>query len=195
MIDAHLAKSGLGRHVHAHPGLRVPGALDGFDVALRVLLRHASRSQTAYESLAWRVTAALGDPIDVGLPSLHRLAPDARRVAGTDVHVLVSLGVHERDASIIVELARAIAAGPLRLEPGADPSHVSRELASIGVDEASAALILARAVAWPDSFPVHDSTHSLTYRAERWRPWRAYAAMHLRLEATSAVRAAKVRAG
>ena len=192
VIDAHLAEGGLGRHVHAHPGVRVPGALDGFDVALRVLLRRASRSQTAYESLAWRVTAALGDPIDVGLPSVHHLAPDARRVAGTDVHVLSSLGVHERDASIVVELARAVAAGRVRLEPGADPSHVSRELASIGVDEASAALILSRAAAWPDSLAAHDPTHSLTRRAERWRPWRAYAAMHLRLEST---KAAKVRAG
>jgi len=196
VIDAHLAESGLDRLVHARPGVRVPGALDGFDVALRVLLRRASRSQTAYESLAWRVTAALGDAIDAGLPSLHRLAPAPRRVAETDVQVLVLLGVRERYASIIVELARAVTAGRLRPEPGADPADVTRELASIGVDEASVALILARAAAWPDSFPAHDPTRSLAQRAERWRPWRAYAAMHLRLEATSATRdAATVRAG
>ena len=110
--------------------------------------------------------------------------------------LLVLLGVRERYASIIVELARAVTAGRLRLEPCADPADVTRELASIGMDEASAALILARAAAWPDSLPVHDPTHSLAQRAERWRPWRAYAAMHLRLEATSGTRdATKVRAG
>jgi AraC family transcriptional regulator of adaptative response / DNA-3-methyladenine glycosylase II len=200
VIDAHLAESGLDGLVHARPGVRVPGALDGFDVALRVLLRRAARSQTAYESLAWRVTAALGDTIDLDLPPLHRLAPEPRRVAATEVQQLVSLGVRERYASIIVAVARAVMTGRLRLEAGADPADVSRELASIGVDDASAAHILARAAAWPDSFPACDPAtspierHSLEQRAERWRPWRAYATMHLRLASASHY-AASSRAG
>ena len=88
LIDAHLAQSGLGRLVGAQPGVRVPGALDAFDVALRVLLRRASRSQASYESLAWRITAALGEAVDVGLPGLHHLAPEAGRVAETSVQTL-----------------------------------------------------------------------------------------------------------
>jgi AraC family transcriptional regulator of adaptative response / DNA-3-methyladenine glycosylase II len=191
LIDAHLAQSGLGRLVGPHPGVRVPGALDAFDVALRVLLRRASRSQTSYESLAWRITATLGEAVDVGLPGLHHLPPEPRRVAEAKVETLTSLGVRERWAAIIVELARALAAGRLRLEPGADPGDISRELAAIGVDDASIAQILARTAAWPDSFPAHDLTssatewRSLSQRAERWRPWRAYAAMHLRLRAAT----------
>jgi AraC family transcriptional regulator, regulatory protein of adaptative response / DNA-3-methyladenine glycosylase II len=202
LIDAHLAQSGLGRLVGAHPGIRVPGALDAFDVALRVLLRRASRSQTAYESLAWRITAALGATFDVGLPGLHHLAPEPGHVGEASVQTLTSLGVRERWAAIIIELARAVAAGRLRLEPGSDPSDISRELAAIGVDEASVAHILARTAAWPDSFSAHDLTssatewRSLVQRAERWRPWRAYAAMHLRLHGANVARdVAHSRAG
>jgi len=202
VIDVQLAQSGLGRLVGAHPGVRVPGGLDGFDVALRVLVRRASRSQSAYESLAWRITAALGETIDVGLPAVHHLAPEARRVAETDVGMLTSFGLRERDAAIIVELGRAVAAGRIRLEPGGDPHDISRQLSAIGVDEASIAHILARVAAWPDIFPAHDLASSsvewraLGQRAERWRPWRAYAAMHLQLQALSAARdAASVRAG
>jgi AraC family transcriptional regulator of adaptative response / DNA-3-methyladenine glycosylase II len=188
VIDAQLAQSGLGRLVGAHPGVRVPGGLDGFDVALRVLLRRASRTQTAYESLAWRVTAAFGETVDVGLPSLHHLAPEPRRVAESDVQVLTSLGVRERHASTLIDLARAIVGGRVRLEPGGDPCDVSRELSAIGVDEESVAHIVAHAVSWPDVFPAHDLAtsgsewSSLTHRAERWRPWRAYAAMQLRIQ-------------
>ena len=191
LIDAHLAQSGLDRLVDAHPGVRVPGALDAFDVALRVLLRRASRTQNAYESLAWRITAALGTAVDAGVPELHHLAPEPARVAEASVEALASLGLRERWAAIVVELARAVAAGRLRLEAGADPGGLSRELAAIGVDEASIAHILARTAAWPDSFSAHDLTssatewRSLARRAERWRPWLAYAAMHLRLHAAA----------
>jgi AraC family transcriptional regulator of adaptative response / DNA-3-methyladenine glycosylase II len=194
LIDAHLAQSGLGRLVEAQPGVRVPGALDAFDVALRVLLRRASRTQTSYESLAWRVATALGDSVDVGLPALHHLAPEPRRVARAGAQMLASLGVGERWAAIIVELARALVAGRLRLEAGADPDDVARELGAIGADDASVARILARTTAWPDSFAAHDLTSSasewraLSQRAERWRPWRAYAATHLRLDAATPLR-------
>jgi len=200
VIDAQLAQTGLARLVEAHRGVRVAGGLDGFDVALRVLLRRASRSQTAYESLTWRVAAALGEAVDVGLP-LHHLAPDARRVAATGVLALTSLGVGERFATVIVDVARAVAAGRVLLEPGTDPRDVARELSVAGVDEQSVAHILARAAAWPDSFPARDLTSSaiewssLSKRAERWRPWRAYAAMHLRLDDIAAHDAPSVRAG
>jgi AraC family transcriptional regulator, regulatory protein of adaptative response / DNA-3-methyladenine glycosylase II len=185
-IDAHLAASGLARLVSAHPGVRVPGALDGFDVALRVLLRRASRSQTAYESLAWRVAAALGERVDVGLPCLHHLPPDPQRIASS-VEALASLGLREQDATVIVELSRAVVGGRVRLEPGSDPHDLARELTSIGLDEATMAQILARAAAWPDSFSAHDlattalERRALAQRAEGWRPWRAYAAMHLQM--------------
>jgi AraC family transcriptional regulator of adaptative response / DNA-3-methyladenine glycosylase II len=200
-IDAHLAASGLARLVDAHPGVRVPGALDGFDVALRVLLQRASRSQTVYESLAWRVAAALGEPADVGVPLLHHLPPAPRRVADRGVDALVSLGVSQRHATLIVELARAVAAGRIRLEPGSDPQDLSRELTALEIDDASIALILARAAAWPDAFSAHDlaaagiERRSLAQRAERWRPWRAYAAVQLQLDVATVDGTASSRAG
>jgi AraC family transcriptional regulator of adaptative response / DNA-3-methyladenine glycosylase II len=139
--------------------------------------------------------------VDVGLPDLHHLAPEPRRVADADMRTLTSLGMRERWAETLIDLARSVAAGRLRLEPGGEPSDVARELSAIGVDEASAAHILTRAAAWPDVFAAHDLTssgvewRSLGQRAERWRPWRAYAAMHLRLQEVGVPReAAGVRA-
>jgi AraC family transcriptional regulator of adaptative response / DNA-3-methyladenine glycosylase II len=201
LIDAHLMATGLGHLVAARPGVRVPGALDGFDVALRTLLRRATRSQTAYESLAWRVAAALGEPVDAGLSCLHHLPPEARRVAEHGAEALVSLGVRERDAAQIVELARAVAAGRVRLEPGSEPHELSHALTTLGIAEGSVAQILARAAAWPDAFSAHElaatpaDRRSLTHRAERWRPWRAYAATQLQLDVTKTHTAASSRAG
>jgi AraC family transcriptional regulator, regulatory protein of adaptative response / DNA-3-methyladenine glycosylase II len=202
LIDAHLAATGLRRLFAARPGMRVPGALDGFDVALRTLLRRATRSQTAYESLAWRVAAALGEPVDVGLSCLHHLPPEARRVAERGAEALVSLGVRERDAAPIVDLARAVATGRVRLEPGSEPHDLARQLTALGIDEGSVAQILARGAAWPDAFSAHylagsdAERRALVQRAERWRPWRAYAAMQLQLDvASTACEAASSRAG
>src|SRR5207248_1704741 len=110
-IDAHLTQGGLGALVERHPGLRLPGAMNGFDLALRVLLRgHASR-----------VVHALGTPIDGGVAALSLLAPDAPSVAAAGEARLVALGVPRRRAESVVAVARAIADGVLRLEPGSGP--------------------------------------------------------------------------
>jgi AraC family transcriptional regulator, regulatory protein of adaptative response / DNA-3-methyladenine glycosylase II len=78
----------------------------------------------------------------------------------------------------------------LRLEPGADATAVRRTLLSIdGVGERLATTIVVRALSWPDAFDASDralqraagvaSAGALMASAERWRPWRGYAALHL----------------
>ncbi|HJR63076.1 MAG TPA: AlkA N-terminal domain-containing protein [Gemmatimonadaceae bacterium] len=191
-VDEHLRQSGLGPLVARRPGVRIPGALDGFEVALRALLRASRRSMPASTDLARRVVSALGEPIETGTPALSRLAPSAQRVAEAGVASLVSLGVPVVQAEGIAAVARAIVSGSLRLQPGNDAEATHRSLLEIpGIDDRIATTIVMRALHWPDAFPLSDRTlrqaagatsvRALGAKAEKWRPWRAYAAIHLQL--------------
>jgi AraC family transcriptional regulator of adaptative response / DNA-3-methyladenine glycosylase II len=192
VVDDYLEKGGLGAHVRRHPGLRIPGAFDGFEVALVALLRGAGKSPAA-TALVARVVAAFGEPIETSIASLTRLMPSAHRVAGADASCLAALGVPMRRAEAIVAVARAVADGELQLEPGREPEATIRQLTEIsGVSARLATTIAMRALNWPDAFPDSDRalqraagvTGKMALRslAERWRPWRAYAAIHLWLE-------------
>lgn len=198
-IDAHLTQGGLGALVSARPGVRIPGAIEGFDVALRALVRGRSRNarrNTAEDGgsqssdpaarLAWE----LGAPIDTGDPQLARLSPTAARVADAGSARLVALGIPQQRADTAVALARMVADGTLRLEPGNDVAETTRVLAGIpGVGEQMIAMLVSRALRWPDLLPSNDralqrsagtvTARGLIARAQRWRPWCAYAAQHL----------------
>ena len=155
VVDAHLAQGGLAELVARRPGMRVPGAFDGFEVALALILR------TGPEVEARRLLASFGDPCPTEIPGLSTLAPHPERVA--------------QAPGAIGALARAVVEGALRLEPGADAAAARHALMMIpGVDDWLATTIVMRALHWPDAFPASDRA-----RAEPWRPWRAYAALHL----------------
>ena len=190
VVDAHLEQHGLTALVRRRPGIRIPGALDGFEVALRFLLQEADGSDPAGPDLLGRVVGALGEEIDTGVPSLTRLAPSSARVADAGETGLASLGVPRRSAEAIAAVARALAGGSVRLEPGRDVAATHRALMETdGVDERLATMIVMRALYWPDAFPASDpalqraagvsSRRALRARAEGWRPWRAYGAQHL----------------
>ncbi len=185
VVDAHLAQGGLAALVARRPGVRLPGALDGFEVALRALL--GGRGSVG------RVTKTLGEPLDTDVPGLTHLAPTAARVAEAGATCLAALGVPRRRAACIAAVARAVATGALRLEPGSDVAATRHALLEIdGVSERHATLIVMRALSWPDAFAAGDralqraagvaSEAALLARAERWRPWRGYAALHLSLQ-------------
>lgn len=181
VIDAQLQSGGLGALVRACPGVRVPGALDGFDLALRVLLRGGGHPSPFTHELVRRVMHALGDPVRTDVPGLCRLAPDARRVVDAGVRELVRLGVRDREACRIVDIAVAVAESNLRLEPGADPKHALGILRARGIDEPDAAYIVMRTLGYPDAFSEQGVSlpSSLAGHSDRWRPWRAYAAVRL----------------
>ncbi len=192
VVDAHLERGGLAALVGQRRGVRLPGALDGFEVGFRTLLRDGASSGAATRELAGRVAAALGEPLDTGIPALHRLAPGTERVAGAGAAGLVAIGVPRRRADVILAFARAVAEGALRLDPGRDVAETHSALMEIGIDERLATTIVMRALYWPDAFPTSDralqeaagaaSPRALRARAEKWRPWRAYAALHLWLQ-------------
>jgi AraC family transcriptional regulator of adaptative response / DNA-3-methyladenine glycosylase II len=155
VIDAHLAAEGLAREVATTPGVRLPGALDGLEVAIQLLLGGKGD---------------LGDPIETGVAGLTHLPPRGDQVTGT--------GVPKRCAETVAKLARAVASRGLRLEPGSDVAATRRALLALGgIGERLATLIVLRALSWPDAFYAED--RALLARAEAWRPWRAYAAWHL----------------
>ena len=138
--------------------------------------------------------ADLGEPFEGGAPGLTRLAPTAARIGEAGAVRLQEIGLPRRRADAVASLASAVANGALRLEPGSDPGATLRVLRDIdGVGERLAATIVMRALSWPDAFPASDRSlqraagvpgaPALQGLAERWRPWRAYAALHLRLDA------------
>ncbi|MGH7720197.1 MAG: AlkA N-terminal domain-containing protein, partial [Gemmatimonadaceae bacterium] len=190
LVDACLEQGGLGAFVGRRPGVRIPGAIDGFEVALRALLCGRARAGAACSELSRRVVWDIGEAIDTGFPALTRLAPSAARVADAGASRLTALGVPRRRADAIASVARAVAEGALRLEPGSDVTATRRALMEIdGVGDRFATTIVMRALHWPDAFPASDGAlqraaaargqRALRAQAEQWRPWRAYAALHL----------------
>jgi AraC family transcriptional regulator of adaptative response / DNA-3-methyladenine glycosylase II len=192
VIDAHLSEGGLGALVRGTPGLRTPGAIDGFDAVLSTLLLGSGRWGAVARESARRVVRAFGMTLDSGFPALSRIAPTAQRIAEAGAERLAAFGLPPRRAGALATVARALAEGLLTLEPGSDPLAARRALLALdGISERSATTIVMRALYWPDAFPATDpalrraagvtSPAELRTRAERWRPWRAYAAMHLQL--------------
>jgi AraC family transcriptional regulator, regulatory protein of adaptative response / DNA-3-methyladenine glycosylase II len=190
VVDAHLAQNGLEPLVRRRPGIRIPGAMDGFEVALRSLLTAGTGGGEATEVLLGRVVETLGEPIETGIASLTRLAPTPERVAEAGPETLTGFGVARQDAEAIAAVARALAGGAIRLDPGRDVAATHRALVEAdGVGEHLATMIVMRALYWPDAFPASDpalqraagapNSRALRALAEPWRPWRAYAAQHL----------------
>jgi AraC family transcriptional regulator of adaptative response / DNA-3-methyladenine glycosylase II len=179
----------LGPLAAAKPGLRVPGAFDGFEIAVRAVLGQQV-SVAAARTLAGRFAAAFGSPVDSPFAALSTTFPVSERIAELEVADISQLGVLPSRARTIIELAKVLARGEVRLSPGVDVTATLEKLRSIpGIGEWTAQYIAMRALAWPDAFPHTDlgvmkalgekSSRRVLAAAEGWRPWRAYAAMHL----------------
>ncbi len=179
----------LGPLADAEPGLRVPGAFDGFELAVRAILGQQITVRAA-RTLAGRLAAALGAPAATPFADLTRSFPAPADVAAAGTSALVRLGVTTARARAIVSLADACRTGRLVLEPGVDPDTTMVALRSIpGIGDWTAQYVAMRALAWPDAFPAADygvkkalgesSPARAAARAEAWRPWRAYATLHL----------------
>ena len=179
----------LGALAAKQPGLRVPGAFDGFEVAVRAILGQQV-TVVAARTVAGRFVAAFGDPLDTPFASLNRIFPAAERVAELPYGRIARLGMPGARARTVRALARAVADGDLDLMPNADIDATLDKLRALpGVGEWTAQYIAMRALAWPDAFPHTDlgvmkalgetSPKRVLAAGEAWRPWRAYAVMHL----------------
>jgi AraC family transcriptional regulator, regulatory protein of adaptative response / DNA-3-methyladenine glycosylase II len=189
VIAAHLsADARLAPLVARRPGLRAPGAFDGFELAVRAVLGQRI-SVKAATTLAGRLAAAFGEPVETPFPALNRLTPSAECLAAADLSALCALGITSARATCLIGLARATVAKRITLEPGPDPEAAVGKLQECaGIGEWTAQYIALRALRWPDAFPAGDlgllkaagaATRALRTESAAWRPWRAYAAMHL----------------
>lgn len=171
-IDPHLAADPvLGASVRACPGLRVPGAWDPFEIAVRAILGQQV-SVRAASTLAGRLVARFGHAVaGADAAGLTHVFPEPAALADADV---ASIGMPRARAEAIRALARAVARGEGVLE------DADRFTSLAGVGAWTAGYVAMRALRDPDAFPRGDAVlRSFERAAESWRPWRAYAAMHL----------------
>jgi len=189
-IESHLSTdTQLGKLLDSTPGLRVPGAIDAFEISLRAVLGQQI-SVKAATTVFGRFVERFGADVTTPIEGLHKLAPRAIDVAAATQEQLITLGLTRRRAATIQALAIAFAEGPLALRPSMTTSEVLKTLLEIpGIGPWTAHYIAMRVLGDPDALPHSDlglmralgvtQAKDVLTAAESWRPWRAYAALHL----------------
>jgi AraC family transcriptional regulator, regulatory protein of adaptative response / DNA-3-methyladenine glycosylase II len=160
--------------ITANPGVRVPGIWDGFEAGVRAVLGERLEDTAPIPSLITLVRT-LGKPVKVSSPELTHVFPSPQDLAEADLSIA---GIHGERAATI----RALAQATLKRELTFDASMslhdaIERVRLVSGITPAMADYIAMRAFSEPDAFPV--SADRVWRDTESWRPWRAYAAMHL----------------
>ena len=181
----------LARRVRGNPGLRVPGAFNGFEMGLRAILGQQVTVRAA-TTIAGRLVTAFGDATLTPVAELTRLTPAPSRLARASVDDIARHGIIATRAKSIIALAKAQESGQLCLDGGAhhDPADSIRRLAKLpGIGQWTAHYLAMRAMRWPDAFPKEDvavrkslggvSAKEAEALSQAWRPWRSYAVMHL----------------
>jgi AraC family transcriptional regulator of adaptative response / DNA-3-methyladenine glycosylase II len=186
--DPTLVAAALGPLADARPGLRVPGTFDGFELAVRAVVGQQI-SVRAARTMLGRIARAFGRSVADG-DSVWRLFPNAARIAALAPEDLTALGLTNARARTLVGLARAVETGAVRLEPESDVDTTMVSLTALpGIGAWTANYIAMRALRWPDAFLPSDlgvlkalgetRPARALRRSEAWRPWRAYAVVHL----------------
>lgn len=182
-IDAHLgADPVLAPLVERRPGLRVPGHVDGAELAVRAVLGQQV-TVVAARTAAARLVASHGRPYATSTEGLTHLFPDAATVAGMDP---TDFKMPRARGRALIGLSAALATGELVLDRGPDRADVRvRLLALPGIGPWTADYIALRALGHPDVWLPTDIgvRNALAAHpggdAERWAPWRSYALLHL----------------
>lgn len=171
------------------PGLRLPGSIDGFETAVRIILGQQV-TVAAARTLARRLVAELGQPMETPFAGLDRLFPSAADIAVADSERIGRLGIVRQRVAALQALAREVAEGRIELQPTAALTSTLDALRALpGIGEWTLQLIAMRVLAWPDAFAATDigvlnalgtrDVAAAQSRAEAWRPWRAYAVVGL----------------
>ena len=178
-------------------GLRVPGCLNGFELAVRAILGQQV-TVAAGRTFTQRVVDAFGSPLETPFPLLSRLFPTPEALAQASGEDLGRLGLVKQRQAAIQALARAVADKQLHLHPGADVDATMTALRALpGVGDWTAQYIAMRALRWPDAFvagdvalhkamglqhlnpplsPAKTAAEALA-ASQVWRPWRSYAVL------------------
>ena len=179
----------LGADFPALAGLRVPGTLDGFELAVRAVVGQQV-TVAAARTLTTRLVERFGTPLAPPIDGLTRLFPSPAALAAASGDELGQLGLVRQRQAAIHALAQAVSSGQISLHAGADVAATMDALKALpGIGAWTADYIALRALRWPDAFPSGDvalqkalspdgqrlTARAAESRAERWRPWRAYA--------------------
>ena len=179
----------LGADFPALAGLRVPGTLDGFELAVRAVVGQQV-TVAAARTLTTRLVERFGTPLATPIDGLTRLFPSPAALAAASGDELGQLGLVRQRQAAIHALAQAVSTGQISLHAGADVQTTMDALKALpGIGAWTADYIALRALRWPDAFPAGDvalqkalspdgqrlTARAAEGRAERWRPWRAYA--------------------
>jgi AraC family transcriptional regulator of adaptative response / DNA-3-methyladenine glycosylase II len=203
-VDARLAADPLlAPLVTAAPGRRVPGYVDGDELAVRAVLGQQV-SVAGAATLAARLVSAYGEPLERPVAGVTHLFPSAAALASCDAG---SLAMPRARAGALTGLARALAEERIALDAGADREQTIRRLLALpGVGAWTAGYVAMRALRDPDAFLPTDlgvrrglerlgengAPDRARALAERWRPYRAYALQHLWAQAALAAAAPEV---
>lgn len=188
-IRSHLQSDNLLRRMlRRHPGIRVPGAWDGFELAVRAVVGQQITVRAA-STLLGRIAARYGRPYQ-GSDVTDRTFPNPARLLRAP---LERVGLTHARAATVRRLAGASERGAVDLRASGDLVETASALLRVpGIGDWTAQYIAMRACGDPDAFPASDlglragtgieSARALARRADPWRPWRAYAAMLVWLE-------------
>ncbi len=191
-INAHLSSDPvLQKSVKDRPGMRVPGAWDPFEIAVRAVLGQQV-SVSAARTFAGRLVDAFGAPLkECPSAALTHVFPTPKKLAKAD---LQTIGLTTKRQETLRGLSQAFATGKLDMDKAHSLEEIEPRLTALpGIGPWTAQYIAMRAFAEPDAFPTGDlgllnafkqmgediNIRELDRRAENWRPWRAYATMHL----------------
>jgi AraC family transcriptional regulator of adaptative response / DNA-3-methyladenine glycosylase II len=170
-------------------GLRVPGALDGFELAVRAVLGQQI-TVAAARTLTQRLVDQFGAPVRTPWPALNRLFPAPAVLATASPQALGELGIVRQRQTAIIALAQAVADKRLSLQGGGDVHATIAALKDLpGIGDWTAQYIAMRALRWPDAFPcgdvalqkalgvqdVKNPARGAQAASQAWRPWRSYA--------------------
>jgi len=187
--DPHAINARLHGSFPLGDGLRVPGALSGYELAVRAVLGQQITVAGA-RTLAQRLVQRFGTPIATPDPALNHLFPAPEVLAAAEGDALGQLGIVRQRQAAIVAIARAVAEGRLALHPGADVAATTAALKELpGIGDWTAQYIAMRALRWPDAFPAGDvalhkalgvqqskqPAREAEAASQAWKPWRSYA--------------------
>jgi AraC family transcriptional regulator, regulatory protein of adaptative response / DNA-3-methyladenine glycosylase II len=181
----------LGAHFAGTEGLRVPGCMDGYEVALRAIVGQQV-TVAAGRTLVQRIAETYGQTVTTPYPELSRLFPTPSALAQATPDALGALGIVKQRQTAIIALSRAVDSGALDLNTPANALATIEQLKTLpGIGDWTAQYIAMRALRWPDAFPAGDVAlhNALGIRLDKhparaaeaasqaWRPWRSYAVL------------------
>lgn len=183
-VDAHLATDvEFARDVKREPGVRVPGALDGFETAIRAVLGQQVTVAGA-RTLTERLVSQFGTSLEKGPEGLTRAFPEAAQLANAGAAAIAKIGLPTKRAETLHRLGVASSEGKLPLARGAIASGRAALEGIVGIGPWTIEYVAMRALGDPDAYPATDIAliNALGRKGEtldHLKPWRAYAAIRL----------------